>query len=297
MLSHAVGRFIDSQRWLDPLADVLQKVTAAVYRGRVGRSVKSLFNGTWLGHPLHPVLTDIPLGAWTLAIIFDLIYLFGQRSPMARSAAEILIAVGVVAALAAAVTGYTDWGDTVDRERRIGLTHGLLNLIATILYLVSLVFRLTSPGQGVGILLSWIGYALLISAAYLGGELVFNIGTGVNHHAWQQQPTDWTPAMRAGDLVEGTPQMAECNGTPVFLLKRGDVITAVSDTCSHAGGPLHEGTLEGQVIVCPWHASRFDLRTGAVRGGPATVPLVRYDVRVAEGRVEVRRSPASLQPN
>jgi nitrite reductase/ring-hydroxylating ferredoxin subunit len=103
--------------------------------------------------------------------------------------------------------------------------------------------------------------------------------------------------MRAGDLVEGKPQMAECNGTPVFLLKRGDVITAVSDTCSHAGGPLHEGTLEGQVIVCPWHASRFDLRTGAVRGGPATVPLVRYDVRVAEGRVEVRRSPASLQPN
>jgi len=297
MLSHAVSRFIDSQRWLDPLADVLQKVTAAVYRGRVGRSVKSLFNGTWLGHPLHPVLTDIPLGAWTLAIIFDLIYLFGQRSPMARSGAEILIAVGVVAALAAAVTGYTDWGDTIDRERRIGLSHGLLNLIATILYAISLVLRLTGPGQGLAITLSWVGYVLLISAAYLGGELVFNIGTGVNHHAWQQQPTDWTPAMRAGDLVEGKPQMADLNGTPVFLLKRGDVITAVSDTCSHAGGPLHEGTLEGQVVVCPWHASRFDLRTGAVRGGPATVPLVRYDARITEGRVEVRRSPASLQPN
>ena len=284
MLSHAVSRFIDRQRWLDPLADVLQKVTTAVYRGRFGRSVKSLFNGT-------------PLGAWTLAILFDLIYLFGQRSPMARSAAEILIAVGVVAALAAAVTGYTDWGDTVDRERRIGLSHGLLNLIATILYAISLVLRLTSPGQGVGILLSWIGYVLLISAAYLGGELVFNIGTGVNHHAFQQPPTDWAPAMRASDLVEGKPQMAECNGTPIFLLKRGDVITAVSDTCSHAGGPLHEGTLEGQVVVCPWHASRFDLRTGAVRGGPATVPLVRYDARITEGRVEVRRSPASLQPN
>src|SRR5438445_7290622 len=129
MLSHAVSRFIDRQRWLDPLADVLQKVTTAVCRGRFGRSVKSLFNGTWLGHPLHPVLTDIPLGAWTLAILFDLIYLFGQRSPMARSAAEILIAVGVVAALAAAVTGYTDWGDTIHRGARIGLSDGLLNLI------------------------------------------------------------------------------------------------------------------------------------------------------------------------
>src|SRR5438067_13041763 len=96
MISHAISRFIDSQRWLDPLADVLQKVTTAVYRGRFGRSVKSLFNGTWLGHPLHPVLTDIPLGAWTLANLFEHIYLLGQRSPMARSAAGVLMAAGLV---------------------------------------------------------------------------------------------------------------------------------------------------------------------------------------------------------
>lgn len=297
MLSHAFNRFIDSQRWLDPLADVLQTVTTAVYRGRLGRGLKSFFNGTWLGHPLHPVLTDIPLGAWTLAVIFDLIYVLGHRLPMARSAAEIVIAVGIVAALGAAVTGYTDWGDTFDRERRVGLSHGLLNLIATVLYAVSLVLRLTSPGQGLGIGLSWIGYALLITAAYLGGELVFNIGTGVNHHAWQQPPTDWTPAMRVVDLVEGKPQMAECNGTPILILKRGEVIRAVSDTCSHAGGPLHEGTIEGNVVICPWHASHFDVHTGAARVGPATVPLVRYDVRVQDGRVEVRRSAATLQPN
>jgi nitrite reductase/ring-hydroxylating ferredoxin subunit/uncharacterized membrane protein len=297
MLSHAINRFIDSQRWLDPLADVLQKVTTAVYRGRLGRGLKSFFNGTWLGHPLHPVLTDIPLGAWTLAVIFDLIYLFSQHPAMARSAAEIVIAVGIVAALGAAVTGYTDWGDTFDRERRVGLSHGLLNLVATVLYVVSLVLRLTSSGQGLGIGLSWVGYALLITAAYLGGELVFNIGTGVNHHAWQPPPTDWTPAMRVVDLGEGKPQMAECNGTPVFILKRGEVICAISNTCSHAGGPLHEGRIEDNVVVCPWHASRFDLRTGAVRGGPATVPQVRYDVRIQEGRVEVRRSPATLQPN
>ena len=91
--------------------------------------------------------------------------------------------------------------------------------------------------------------------------------------------------------------MAECNGTPVYLLKRGNVINAISNTCSHAGGPLHEGTIEDNIVICPWHASRFDLRTGAVRGGPATVSQVRYDARIAEGRVEVRRSPASLQPN
>jgi nitrite reductase/ring-hydroxylating ferredoxin subunit/uncharacterized membrane protein len=297
MLSHAINRLIDSQRWLDPLADVLQKVPPAVYRGRLGRGLKSVFNGTWLGHPLHPVLTDIPLGAWTLAVIFDLIYVLSQHSAMARSAAEIVIAVGIVAALGAAVTGYTDWGDTVDRERRVGLTHGLLNVVATVLYVISLVLRLTSPGQRLGIILSWAGYALLITAAYLGGELVFNIGTGVNHHAWQQPPTEWTPAMRVADLADGKPAMAECNGTPIFILKRGEVIQAISNTCSHAGGPLHEGTVEGNVVVCPWHASQFDLRTGAVRVGPATVPVVRYDVRLQDGRVEVRRSPATLQPN
>lgn len=297
MLSHAINRFIDSQRWLDPLADVLQKVTTAVYRGRLGRGVKTFFNGTWLGHPVHPVLTDIPLGAWTLAVIFDLVYIFGQRSATARSGAELVIAVGIVAALGAAVTGYTDWGDTIDRERRVGLSHGLLNLLATVLYVVSLVLRLTSPGQGLGIILSWVGYALLITAAYLGGELVFNIGTGVNHHAWQQPPTDWTPAMRIADLAEGKPQMAECNGTPIFILKRGQEICAISETCSHAGGPLHEGTIEGNVVICPWHASRFDIRTGAVRGGPATVSQVRYDVRIQDGRVEIRRSAATLQPN
>lgn len=297
MLSHAINRFIDSQRWLDPLADVLQKVTTAVYRGRLGRGVKTFFNGTWLGHPLHPVLTDIPLGAWTLAAIFDLVYIFGQRSATARSGTELVIAVGIVAALGAAVTGYTDWGDTVDRERRVGLSHGLLNLLATVLYVVSLVLRLTSPGQGLGIILSWVGYALLITAAYLGGELVFNIGTGVNHHAWQQPPTDWTPAMRVADLAEAKPQMAECNGTPIFILKRGQEICAISDTCSHAGGPLHEGTIEGNVVICPWHASRFDIRTGAVRGGPATVSQVRYDVRIQDGRVEIRRSAATLQAN
>jgi len=297
MLSHAINRFIDSQRWLDPLADVLQKVTTAVYRGRLGRSAKSLLNGTWLGHPLHPVLTDIPLGAWTLAVIFDLVYIFSHRSPMARTAAEILLAVGIVAALGAAITGYTDWGDTYDRERRVGLSHGLLNLVATVLYVVSLALRLTSPGLRVAIVLSWIGYALLITAAYLGGELVFNTGTGVNHHAWQPPPTDWTPAMRLSDLVDGKPQLADCGGTPIFVLKRADVISAISNTCSHAGGPLHEGTIEGSFVVCPWHASRFDLRTGAVRGGPATVSQVLYEARIQEGRVEVRRSPATLQQN
>ena len=297
MLTHAIDRFIESQRWLEPLADVLQKLPALIYRGRAGLAVKTFFNGSWLGHPLHPVLTDIPLGTWTLAVIFDLIYLFGNRSSVARSAAEITITVGIVAALGAFVTGYTDWGDTFERERRVGLTHGLLNTLAILLYLISLVLRLTSPGQGVAIVVSWIGYGIVLTAAFIGGELVFNIGYAVNHHAWQSPPTAWTPAIPVRDLAEGKLQKIDASGAPVLLLKRGDRIVAISETCSHAGGPLSEGTLEGNVVICPWHGSHFDVSSGAVRSGPATVPAVRYDVRIVSGQVEVRRSAASLTPN
>lgn len=296
MINHAIDRLIQRQRWLDPLADALQRVTTAVYRGKLGRAAKTLLNGTWLGHPLHPVLTDIPLGAWTLAIIFDLVYIFSNHSAAARTGGEIVIAVGLVGALGSALTGYTDWGDTYDRERRVGLTHGLLNLAATVLYLVSLLLRLSSPGLRLAIVVSLVGYLLLISAAYLGGELVFNIGTGVNHHAFQVPPTEWVPALNLSQLTEGKAQKADVQGTPILLLRRGQSITAIGDTCSHAGGPLNEGAIEGNQVVCPWHASRFDLTTGAVHGGPATISQVRYDVRVQDGRVEVRRSDSTLQP-
>ena len=298
MLSHAINRFIDRQRWLEPVADFLQKAVGGFYKllGAPGHGLKTFIHGTWLGHPLHPVITDIPLGAWTLAVLFDIIYLF-NRTTTWTTAADLSIIIGVVAALAAAVTGYTDWNETIDRERRVGMAHGLINTLVLIIYVASLIVRGAGGNRGLGIVLALVGYALVISAAYLGGEMVFSIGTGVNHHAWQAVPEKFTKVLLEGRMTEGMLVKAMAGDTPILLFKKGDTVCAISETCSHAGGPLSEGELDGNLVQCPWHASRFDICSGQVRGGPATISQVRYETRIQNGQIEVRRSEDTLQPN
>src|SRR2546425_11227982 len=298
MLNHVVNRFVDRQRWVEPVADFLQKVVAGGYKllGNAGRALKTFVNGTWLGHPLHPVLTDIPIGAWTIAILFDLSYLV-ERSHGWVSAADVTIFIGLLGAIGAAVTGYTDWSDTFGRERRVGITHGLLNTLVILLYLVSFLLRVTGGSRGLAILLAYAGYLVVISAAFLGGDLVFSIGTGVNHHAWQEVPTKFTRVMLEGQLHDNVLVKAMAGDTPILLVKKGGVVCAISETCSHAGGPLSEGELDGNLVQCPWHASRFDVRTGQVKGGPATISQVRYETRVQNGQIEVRRADDSLQLN
>src|ERR1700694_5620215 len=182
MLNHIVNRFIDRQRWLEPVADLLQKVVAGSYKilGKPGRTLKTFMHGTWLGHPLHPVLTDIPIGAWTIAVIFDLSYLI-ERSHGWVSGAHLKIFIGLLGALGSAVAGYTDWSDTFGRERRVGIAHGLLNTVVIVVYLVSFILRVTGGSRGFAILLAYAGYLLVVTAAFVGGGLVFSIGTGVNH--------------------------------------------------------------------------------------------------------------------
>jgi nitrite reductase/ring-hydroxylating ferredoxin subunit len=145
--------------------------------------------------------------------------------------------------------------------------------------------------------LSLIGYALVLCAAFLGGELVFGIGTGVNHHAWQHPPEKFTRVMLEGQLNEGVLVRGLAGDVPILIYRKGDRICAISETCAHAGGPLSEGEVIGNLVQCPWHASRFDLCTGAVKAGPATMSQVRYETRVQNGQIEVRISSETLQPN
>jgi nitrite reductase/ring-hydroxylating ferredoxin subunit/uncharacterized membrane protein len=298
MLNHLVNRFIDRQGWLEPVADFLQKVVAGTYKmlGNPGHNLKTLVHGTWLGHPLHPVLTDIPIGAWTLAVLFDIIYLVRGTHGWI-SAADLTIFVGLLGALASAVAGYTDWSDTFGRERRVGIAHGLLNTLVLLIYLVSMILRVAGGSRGLAIVLSFAGYAILLAAAFLGGDLVFGIGTGVNHHAWQEVPVKFTRVLLEGQLNDGRLVKGLAGDTPILLYKKGDTVCAISETCSHAGGPLSEGELHGNVVQCPWHGSRFDVCTGQVTGGPATVSQVRYETRIQNGQIEVRRSDDTLQPN
>jgi nitrite reductase/ring-hydroxylating ferredoxin subunit/uncharacterized membrane protein len=292
---------VERQSWIDGASDRLQGGIAAAFRagGPVGRRIKNALHGTWLGHPLHPVFTDVPLGAWSVALVLDFLESRdrGRSSRRGRApgrGADAAIAIGLVGAAGAAVTGLTDWQHTSGGPRRAGMLHGVLNTTATLLYGASLLAR-ARGARGAGRSLSLAGYAAMCTAAYLGGELVYRARIGVDHaprvdDGWDP-PRQWTDVAAEAELRDGRPYRVGVAGQRVVLARRRDgQVCALADTCAHLGGPLSEGTLEEAAIVCPWHGSRFSLEDGRVLDGPATHPQPCLDARARAGRIEVRRS-------
>src|SRR5260221_7945782 len=286
---HAMSEMSPSpQRFLERLSDGLQQLIQVVIGShrKPPRHLKSLLNGTWFGHPLHPVITDVPITAWMLTALFDIIWLISPvHTSWAALGAFVTVIVGLLGALGAIVTGLTDWSDTYGSERRVGLNHALFNASATILYIISFILRLLAgPGDGIAAaILGFVGLICVLYAGYLGGEMVFTKGTGVNHTAWETGGEDYQQAMPPGAVtdkkaIERTPS-AGARG----LLRQGQGIYGISATCPHARGPLDEGTLTGNVVECPWHGSRFCMREGRALTGPATVNPPRSEVRGRTG--------------
>jgi nitrite reductase/ring-hydroxylating ferredoxin subunit/uncharacterized membrane protein len=279
----------------DRISDKLQagiKVLIGSNR-RPPRLFKSLLHGTWIGHPLHPALTDVPVAAWLLTAAFDVLWLASAQTRVwAPRGAEILVAAGLLGGLGAFVTGSADWSDSYGAERTVGLYHGLLNTSAIVVYAVSFYLRLQdTTGQSTsGALIGFVGLALVLVAAYLGGDMVFAKGTGVNHTAWEAAGEDYEAVLPVAAATENKLYRVTAAGVPVVLLKMGESYHAIAATCSHAGGPLDEGILTGGVVQCPWHGSRFRIRDGRALTGPATINQPRYDVRVRDGQIEVKRA-------
>ncbi len=286
--------------WLERFSDGLQHVVKVSVgaNGKPPRLFRSLLNGTWLGHPLHPAITDVPIGAWTIAAIFDIIWLIAPVANVwASHAAFVAVIVGLIGALGAAVTGLTDWSDTYGSERRVGLYHAILNVTATLLYLISFILRLldSSNENVAAAILGFLGLIAVLSAAFLGGDLVFAKGTGVNHTAWETAGKDFVAVKPLSELEENKLVRVNLSGAPVVLLRQGERIYAISARCTHAGGPLNKGSLTGDVVECPWHGSRFRMSDGQVLTGPATNNAHRYEARVRDGQVELRRvTPATF---
>ena len=280
----------------DRISDSLQNAIKAVIGSnrQPPRRLKSLLHGTWLGHPLHPALTDVPIGAWLLAVILDIIWLVAPAAQSwAGRGAEVAVIVGVLGAVAAAVTGLADWSDTYGAERTVGLLHAALNTLALVLFIISAALRLgASDGASVAaITLDFIGLISVLAAAYYGGDMVFDKGTAVNHTAWEAGSEEFEPALAVADLPEHTLRRVTVAGVPVVVLKTGERYFAIAATCTHAGGPLDEGELQaGEVVQCPWHGSRFRLRDGKPLTGPATIAQPRYETRVRDGMLELRRA-------
>lgn len=259
---------------LEPAAEAVQEAVVAV-----PQPVRNVLDGVWLGNPLHPALTDIPLGAWTAAVALDAI---------GSEAADSALAVGIGGAVAAAVTGLNDWSHLKDDARRLGLVHALLNTMGLSLQVGSLVLR-RNGHRGLGRVLSGVGYLGTLFSAHLGGELSFGLGVRVNRTAFERPRDRFAPVLDADELEGGKLCHVELEGEDVLLaLSEEGEVCALADTCSHLGGPLHKGKREGDTVICPWHGSRFDLCSGEVEGGPAVYPQPRYETRVRAGKVEIR---------
>lgn len=286
MANEAILDAIANQPGLEELASIGQKAV----HGALPRELKNALHGTWLGHPLHPALVAVPLGAWTAALVLDALESLSGRREL-RAGADAAVAIGLIGAAGAAVTGLTDWSDTDDRGKRIGAVHGLLNVAATALYTASYVMRKTKSSRPAGVALSLLGFAISSAAGYLGGHLVFGEQVGVDHTATadSRKPENWVAVMADRSLRHDTPARVEAEGVAIVLVKRGERIFALSDTCPHLGGPLSEGKLVGDAIQCPWHRSELALEDGHVVNGPTTFPARCFDVRVRDGQIEVRR--------
>jgi nitrite reductase/ring-hydroxylating ferredoxin subunit len=249
--------------------------------------VKDLLSGTWLGHPLHPVLTDVVVGAWTSSFLLDLV---PGRST--RKASNRLVDIGILAAVPTALAGLSDWADTWGGTRRVGLVHAGANVVALYLYVNSSLARKRGRWQR-GWWLSATGFGVVTASAYLGGHLSFRKGIGVDQTAFDEGPTDWQPVIADVDLPEGSPTPVTVGAVPLLLVRRGATIHAISNRCSHRGCLLHEGDFSGETsVVCPCHGSTFSLKDGALLRGPATAPQPAYLTRVRDGKVEVRLAHA-----
>lgn len=283
-------QLIEQQTWIEPAAEQVQQAIAKAYEsgGEAGQQVKNFLHGTWLGHPLHSALTDVPVGAWTAALVMDAMADVSGRDQFSRGA-DAAVAVGLAGAVAAAAAGITDWQATDGRARKVGAVHGMMNMGAALLYTASYAARkkgARSTGRG----LSTLGFLVAMGSAYLGGKLVYSEQVGVDHTIGQQYPEEFTPVLAESELKEGEMRRVHWQGNRILLAKRGTQVFAIAEVCSHLGGPLAEGEFDGCAVRCPWHGSRFSVEDGRVLDGPSTHALPCLDVRRSNGQIEVKRA-------
>jgi nitrite reductase/ring-hydroxylating ferredoxin subunit len=280
--------------FLDRLADVdsfdgaLEPARKAVQS--VPSGVKDLLHGTWLGHALHPVLVQVPVGSWVSAGILDAI-------PAMRPAATLLIGTGVAAALPAAATGAADWSEQGTGVRRLGAVHAALNTAALGLYVGSLAARAKGRGT-LGRVLSYAGLGVAGGSAAIGGHMSYAHSSGASHAATAARAltSEWIDLGPLDDLPEGRPALRTGAGSgvavPLAAVRRGARVDVFIGACSHLSGPLHDGAVEevrgSACLVCPWHGSAFDLDNGQPRRGPAANAQEKLEVRMQAGRVMAR---------
>ncbi len=291
MIRDLMNSFVMSQAgWADALGAFFQRLFGAIYRPIP--PLKDFLHGVWLGHPLHPLLSDVPVGAFVAAFVLDASSVARPEFADLRRAAAWVIGVGILGMLAAALAGYADYLDLEGRDRTYGSVHSMLMLVSLVLYVLSFAFRVNwigTPFASADVAFQIAGLLVLTVAAYIGGDLVFAFGLQVSRHAWRGGGDKWV-ALEVGDIPEDTPQQAKAGAQTLVVVRHGGMLYAMHDLCSHMACNLSDGgRVVGDAIECPCHGSRFRLRDGRAVRGPAVFSQPQFAVRTADGRTEVKR--------
>lgn len=283
-------RAIEGQQWLDRPSYKLEHGLALVFNlfGDQGKPLQDALHGRWLGSPLHSAVTDVPVGAWTTALLLDGLDVARVGRPGMGRAAQAAVGLGLAGAAVSATSGVTDWQYSHDDARRAGLVHAAINAVATGLYAIS--WRDRRSGRAARArTAAAAGYAVVLAGAHLGGVLVHRHRLGVDHSDPSLEPRDFVPVADEDELVEGVPRRVEYDEGAAVLVRHRGRLFGVGEHCAHLGAPMVEGWLYRDGLVCPWHGSIYDLETGEPLRGPSTHPLPCFETRVREGRVELRR--------
>ncbi|SEE02696.1 Rieske (2Fe-2S) protein [Streptomyces sp. TLI_105] len=274
----AMERVENSARY-DRVADVLRRAVRGLPLGRA----RDALHGRWLGHPVHPLLVQLPIGAWLSAAVLDLL-------PGERRAARFLVGVGLVGALPSAVSGWTDWAELRRPQLRVGLVHAAANITGVALYTASFSARCRGRHWR-GKAWAFCGLAAIGTGGAIGGHLAYRQSAGANH---AEEVADlvgpgWHDLGEVASLPQGRPWQGRIGEVPVVIVRGADgEVRVLAARCSHMGGPLAEGTVVDGCVRCPWHGSTFRLSDGWNVTGPATAPQPAFETRTVEGRLEAR---------
>jgi len=259
---------------LDGLVGLGQRVARWLRPGRT----RDALHGVWLGHPLHPVLAQAPIGLWLSATALD-------AWPGGERASRRLVALGLAASAPAALAGAADWSEQHEQQMRVGVVHAAANLVAVGAYAASLATR----SRPLSATLRLAGLSAAAMAGVLGGHISFRLAGGAN----QAEPVPhliepgWHDLMPAAGLAEARPIRQMVGEVPVVVMRNARQVHVLAERCSHLSGPLSEGTLEDGCLTCPWHGSSFRVSDGTVARGPATAPQPVFRTRVRDGVIQV----------
>jgi nitrite reductase/ring-hydroxylating ferredoxin subunit/uncharacterized membrane protein len=286
----AIERMIEDVPVLQEIGkEVARSIHKAILEGgEPTQTIADLLHGTWLGHPLHPVLTDIPIGTWVAATFFDLVAAAsGDNTERAEYAADVLTQLGLVAALPTVITGLTDYSTVSKPALSTATLHLILMDVAFTIYLASY-WQRRRGNRTSAVLLSGVALLFLTVGGYVGGHLAYKQRVGVDHSEAGDKPKEWTAVMNESELNEHEATRVVFEDNPILLYRFGGTVYAIDAVCSHAGGPLEDGKFDGFCVTCPWHDSVFDVRDGHVVHGPSTYGQPNYSARIKEGKIEVK---------